>query len=431
MYFWYSLNEIYVLNFELFIAKRIIAAKQYKSSVSSPIIKIAILAIALGMIMMLVAVAAGIGLQQKIQEKVAAFNGHIIISKYDNNASVVSAKPIVLDQDFYPEFKTVSGIKYVQAVANKAGIIRTENDFEGINLKGVDADYNWSYFEEYLIVGKLPNVAGKKENSELLISEYLANRMGFELGSTVVTHFFKENSNKIPNTRNFKIVGIYNSGFQDFDKTIMIADIRHIQRMNKWHKNSEGKYDEVGGFEVFLEDFSEIDLKGKEIYQNTDSFLNVSTIKEKYYTVFEWIKMFDFNIYVFIGVMILISVINMSVMLLVLILEKTKLIGILKALGGDNWTIRKIFLYNASYIVLIGLFWGNLIGLSLLFIQDTFHIIEFPNPEDYYMNYIPIYFNFWYVLALNVGTFVLCFVLLLIPSQVITKISPVKAIRFE
>jgi len=141
--------------------------------------------------------------------------------------------------------------------------------------------------------------------------------------------------------------------------------------------------------------------------------------------------MFDFNIYVIIGVMILISVINMSVMLLVLILEKTKLIGILKALGGDNWTIRKIFLYNASYIVLIGLFWGNLIGLSLLFIQDTFHIIEFPNPEDYYMNYILIYFNFWYVLALNVGTFVLCFVLLLIPSQVITKISPVKAIRFE
>lgn len=419
------------MNFELFIAKRIIAAKQYKSSVSSPIIKIAILAIALGMIMMLVAVAAGIGLQQKIQEKVAAFNGHIIIFKYDNNESVVSAKPIALHQDFYPEFKIVSGINYVQAVANKAGIIRTENNFEGINLKGVGADYNWSYFEEYLIAGKLPNVAGKKENSELLISEYLANRMGFELGSVVKTHFLKTDVTKIPSNRNFKIVGIYNSGFQDFDKTIMIADIRHIQRMNKWHKNSEGKYDEVGGFEVFLDDFSEIDLKGKEIYQKTDSLLNVSTIKEKYYTVFEWIKMFDFNIYVIIGVMILISVINMSVMLLVLILEKTKLIGVLKALGGDNWAIRKIFLYNASYIVLIGLFWGNLIGLSLLFIQDAFHVIEFPNPEDYYMNYIPIYFNFWYVLALNVGTFVLCFVLLLIPSQVITKISPVKAIRFE
>ena len=418
------------MNFELFIAKRIIAAKQYKSSVSSPIIKIAVLAIALGMIMMLIAVAAGIGLQQKIQEKVAAFNGHIIISKYDNNNSEVSAKPIALHQDFYPEFKSVTGVSYIQAVANKAGIIRTESDFEGINLKGIGSDYNWRYFEEYLISGKLPNVNGDKENSELLISEYLANRLGFKLGSTVTTHFFKEDASKMPNTRKFKVVGIYNSGFQDFDKTIMIADIRHIQRMNKWSKGIDGKYNEVGGFEVFLDNFSELDLKEKEVYQNTDSFLNVSTIKDKYFGIFEWIKMFDFNIYVIIGVMILISVINMSVMLLVLILEKTKLIGILKALGANNWSVRKIFLYNASYIVLIGLFWGNLIGLGLLFLQKIFKLFPL-DPNNYYVTEVPVYINMWYVVALNIGTFVLCFVLLLIPSQIITKISPVKAIRFE
>jgi len=369
-------------------------------------------------------------LQQKIQEKVAAFNGHVIISKYDNNVSDVSAKPIALYQDFYPEFTTVLGIKHVQAVANKAGIIRTENDFEGINLKGVGADYNWSYFEEYLIEGKLPNVDGERENSELLISEYLANRLGFHLGATVVTHFFKEDSNKLPNTRNFKIVGIYNSGYQDFDKAIMIADIRHIQRMNKWNKNTEGEYTQVGGFEVFLEDFSKIEAKGKEIYQNTDSFLNVTTVKDKYYTVFEWIKIFDFNIYVIIGVMILISVINMSVMLLVLILEKTKLIGILKALGGDNWAIRKIFLYNASYIVLIGLFWGNLIGLGLLFVQKYYKLFPL-DPNNYYVTEVPVYLNFWHIIGLNIGTFILCFLLLLIPSKIITKISPVKAIRFE
>ncbi|NQY30048.1 MAG: ABC transporter permease [Flavobacteriaceae bacterium] len=418
------------MNFELFIAKRIIATKQYKSSVSSPIIKIAVLAIALGMIMMLVAVAAGVGLQEKIQEKVAAFNGHIIITKYDNNNSIASAKPIALHQDFYPEFKSVSGIKYVQAVANKAGVIRTENDFEGINLKGVGADYNWRYFKEYLISGKLPNVNEGKENPELLISEYLANRLGFKLGSTVTTHFFKEDVTKLPNTRKFKVVGIYNSGFQDFDKTIMIADIRHIQRMNKWGKDAGGKYNEVGGFEVFLDNFSELELKEKEVYQDTDSFLNVSTIKDKYYGIFEWIKMFDFNIYVIIGVMILISVINMSVMLLVLILEKTKLIGILKALGGNNWSIRKIFLYNASYIVLIGLFWGNLIGLGLLFLQKYCKLFPL-DPNNYYVTEVPVYINMWYIVALNVGTFVLCFVLLLIPTQIITKISPVKAIRFE
>jgi lipoprotein-releasing system permease protein len=182
------------LNFELFIAKRIIASKQYKSSVSSPIIKIAILAIALGMIMMLISVATSIGLQQKIREKIAAFNGHVIISKYDNTNSVVSAKPISLNQDFYPEFNSVSGIDYVQAVANKLGIVRTENDFEGIVLKGIGKDYNWKFFKEYLVAGNVPNVIEDKENKELLISEYLSKRLGFKLGSTVTTHFFK-NSN--------------------------------------------------------------------------------------------------------------------------------------------------------------------------------------------------------------------------------------------
>lgn len=430
MYFWYSLNNIFALNFELFIAKRIIAAKQYKSSVSSPIIKIAILAIALGMIMMLVSVATSIGLQQKIREKVAAFNGHIVISNYDNNNSYVSAKPIKLNQDFYPDFKTVKGISYVQAVANKVGVIRTAEDFDGIILKGVGSDYKWHYFEEYLISGEIPNVVDEKENSELLISEYLSNRLGFKLGSVVTTHFFKDDVSKLPNTRKFKVVGIYNSGFQDFDKNIMLADIRHIQRMNKWSKNEKGDYDQVGGFEVFLDDFSEIDLKGNEVYQNTNSFLNVTTIQDKFQDIFEWIKMFDFNTYVIIAVMILISVINMSVMLLVLILEKTNLIGVLKALGGNNWTVRKIFLYNASYIVLIGLFWGNLIGLGLLFVQKYFKLFPL-DPNNYYVTEVPVYINLWYVLILNIGTFVLCFVLLLIPSQIITKISPVRAIRFD
>lgn len=388
------------------------------------------LAIALGMIMMLIAVAAGIGLQEKIQEKVAAFNGHIVISKYDNNISDVSAQPIALQQDFYPNFNSVNGVKYVQPVANKAGIIRTETDFEGITLKGVSKDYNWSYFQEFLVAGRLPNVNDRRENSEVLISEYLANRLGFKLGSAVTTHFPKEDLEKLPNTRNFKVVGVYNSGFQDFDKTILITDIRHVQRMNKWRKNDANAYTEVGGFEVFLDDFDQLDEKTKEIYQNTHSFLKVTSIKDKYYTIFEWIKIFDFNIYIIIGVMILISVINMSVMLLVLILEKTKLIGLLKAMGSNNWSVRKIFLYNASYIVLVGLFWGNLIGLGLLFIQQNFKLFPL-DPSNYYVTEVPVYMNIWYVLGLNVGTFLICFLLLLIPSQIITKISPVKAIRFE
>lgn len=388
------------------------------------------MAIAIGIIMMLIAVAAGIGLQQKIQEKVAAFNGHVIISKYDSNTSDLSAKPISLQQDFYPKFESVSGVSHIQAVANKGGVIRTATDFEGINLKGVGKDYDWSFFKDFLKEGRLPDISGNKENNELLISRYLANRLGFEIGSTVVTHFPKQDLKKVPNRRNFEVVGIYDSGFQDFDKTIMVTDIRHIQRMNKWQKNDQNEYVEVGSFEVFLDDFSSLDTKGKEIYDQTGSFLNVITISEKYYAIFEWLKVFDFNIFIIIGVMILISVINMSVMLLVLILEKTKLIGILKALGNHNWSIRKIFLYNASYIVLIGLFWGNLIGLGLLLLQKYFKLFPL-NPETYYVSEVPVYLSAWYVIALNVGTFILCFSLLLIPSYIITKISPVKSIRFE
>ncbi|MFD0963389.1 ABC transporter permease [Pseudofulvibacter geojedonensis] len=418
------------MNFELFIAKGIIAAKQYKSSVSSPIIKIAILAIALGMIMMLIAVAAGIGLQQKIQEKVSAFNGHIIISKYDNNQSDVSAKPISINQGFYPN-SSIEGVTHVQAIANKGGVIRTETDFEGVQLKGVGKDYNWSFFKEHLVEGKLPNVLGEKENNELLVSRFLANRLGFELGDKVKTYFPKDDLNKIPSRRFFEVVGIYDSGFQDFDKLIVIADIRHVQRMNKWNKDEEGNYLQVGSFEIFIDDFSNLEQKADELYNQTNSFLNVTPVSQKFDSIFEWIKVFDFNIYLIIGIMIIISVINMSVMLLVLILEKTKLIGILKALGSNNWSVRKVFLYNASYIVLIGLFWGNLIGLSFLHLQDAYGILSFPNPEAYYVKEIPVSINYVYVILLNIVTFTICFLLLLIPSYIITKISPVKAIRFD
>ena len=418
------------MNFEFFISKRIIAAKQYKSNVSGPIIKIAIVAIALGMIMMLIAVSAGIGLQQKIQEKVAAFNGHIIISKHDNNISEISANPIGVNDKFYNDFKSVSGIQHIQAVANKGGGIRTATDFEGINLKGVGPDYDWQYFSSFLKEGRLPKVDGNKENNELLISEYLANRLGLKLNDVAVSYFPKKDLDKMPNRRNFKIVGIYNSGFQDFDKAIVLADIRHVQRMNKWNRNKGDGTQEVGSVEVFLNDFSELEHKGEEIYQNTNSFLKAQTISDKYYAIFEWLKVIDFNIYIMIGVMILISIINMSVMLLVMILEKTQLIGTLKALGTNNWSVQKIFLYNAGYIVLVGLFWGNLIGCGFLWLQSQFKFFPL-DPETYYVTEVPVYFNIGYVIFLNIGTFLICMLMLQIPSYIITKISPIKAIRFD
>jgi len=411
------------LNLNYFIAKRLITAKDYKSSISAPIIKIAIAAIAIGMVMMIVSVATGIGLQQKIREKVSAFNGHIIISNYDNNQSEATLTPIAKNQEFYPKFNSVAGISHVQAIATKAGIIRTEKAFEGIVFKGVGEDYQWSNIKEYLVAGRLPNFSSQL-NSEVVISQFLADRLQLKVGDAFNTFFIKENQNQLPNIRHFKITGIFNSGFQEFDATYILGDIRHIQRINKWSPN------QIGAFEIFLDDFDQIQSVGEEVYQQTPSNLDSKTIIEKYSYIFDWLQLFDFNIVVILGVMILVATINMVVALLVLILERTQMIGILKALGANNWSVRKIFLYNALYLIFRGLLWGNGIGIGVLLIQKYFGIIQL-NPENYYVNQAPVYFNWGYILALNLLTVTVCFVVLLIPSYLITKISPIKAIRYD
>ena len=411
------------LNFEHFIAKRLLTTKDHKSSISAPIIKIAITAIALGMIMMIVSIATGIGLQQKIRQKVAAFSGHIIISNFNGNESDVSIEPISIHQNFYPKFKTIEGISHVQAVATKVGIIRTATDFEGIIYKGVGKDYDWNNIKEYLVAGTIPNLNGQL-NNEIVISEYLANRLNLKLGTTFNTFFMKQNGNGLPNIRRFKIVGIYNSGLQEFDSSYILGDLRHLQRMNRWSP------DQVGCFEVFITDFTQIKQKGDEVYQETSSVLKSQTIEEKFSYIFDWLKLFDFNIVVILIIMIVVSTINMVVALLVLILERTQMIGILKSMGANNWSIRKLFLYNAFYLILRGLFWGNFIGIGFLVIQKYFGIIKLP-PENYYVTVAPVDINLFYIALLNIGTVLVCLLVLLIPSYLITKIVPAKTIRFD
>lgn len=410
------------MNFELFIAKRIIGNKTYKSSVSAPIIKIGIAAIAIGIIVMLIAIATGFGLQQKIRDKVVAFNGHIEITNFDTNASDESQVPISLKQEFYPKFENIEGIKHIQGVATKFAVIRTESDFEGVVVKGVGADYNWDYFKDFLVEGRLPDFT-KQRNEEILISKYLANRLGFKVGDKFQT-LFGEQLDKLPRIINFEIVGIFNSGFQELDEKFCLADLRHIQRLNKWNS------DEIGNFEVFIDDFSKLDETYQKVYQEIPSLLNATPITQKFYTIFEWIKIFDNNTYGIIVIMIIVAGINMITALLVLILERTRMIGVLKALGSSNWSIRKVFLYNASYLIGLGLLWGNVIGLSLLFAQKYFKLFPL-NPDIYYVSEAPVYLSWDYVLLLNIGTFIACLLMLLIPSYIISKISPVKAIRFD
>lgn len=375
------------------------------------------------MTMMIISVATGIGLQQKIREKVSGFNGHIIISNYDDNQSEGSVSPISIKQNFYPKFTSVEGIAHVQGVAAKAGIIRTEESFEGIIMKGVGSDYKWDNITEYIVAGKRPSVQGGL-TPDVLISKFLADRLRLQVGDRFNTFFMKDGAAGLPNLRVFTVSGIYDSGIREFDATYIIGDIRHIRKMNKWLP------EQVGAFEVFIDDFSDLEQKASEVYEETGSTLDTRSIQEKYAYIFDWLKLFDFNIWVILGIMILVASINMVVALLVLILERTRMIGILKSLGAENAMIRKIFLYQAFYLIMRGLLWGNAIGLTVIVVQKVFKVIKL-SPENYYVTEAPVDINLVYILLLNIGTVAICLAVLLFPSYLITKISPSRAIRFD
>jgi len=412
------------LNYELFIAKRIIANKRDKSSISSPIIKIAIVAIALGMIVMLISVATGLGLKYKIRDKISGLNGHILLQRFNQSESENTTIPIVLDSTLVNTLKQINGIKKIQPTATKNAMIRTPKDFEMVIFKGVSYDYDWSFFKEYLQQGELPKIEVQKTSNSVLISSFLANKLNLKIGDKIVSWFLKNTNDINAKARSFKIVGMYNSGIQEFDSHYIIGDLKIIQRLNKWKAN------QAGTIEILIKDFNDLDEISNEVYQNIDPLVDAVPITKKFPDIFEWIGMFDMNITLIIFIMIVIGGINMITALLVLILERTQMIGILKALGNTNGSIRKIFLYNAAYLILKGLFWGNLIGLGLIYIEKKIHFIHL-DPENYYVNHIPFYLSFKHVFFLNLGTLILCLVMLILPTYLVSKISPVKAIKFD
>jgi len=410
------------LNNIFFIAKRLIGADDHKNKISSPIIKIAITSIAIGMIIMLISMATGFGLQHKIREKISAFSGHIIISNYDTNQSGLTLKPISLHQDFYPEFKNIEGIKNVQAFATIGGIIRTPNDFEGIILKGVDSLYNWELFKPYLIQGSIPHY-GKHMNDSIILSKTIADRLHLKLHQKINTFFLRQGSQK-PQLRVFKIAGIYDSGFDDFDKTYIIGDLKMVQKLYKWSDTL------TGGFEVILNDFDQIIPKTNEIYEAVPSTLNTESIIDKYPLIFNWLNMFDFNILLILVIIIFIAGLNMITTLLVMIFEKRQFIAIMKVLGSNNRKLQQIFLIQATYIISIGLLIGNIIGLGLIFLQKHLGFIKL-NPETYYVRTAPVFITLKDVILLNAGVLFAILIMLLLPVLVISKISPVKVLKYD
>lgn len=408
------------MRFESFIASRIIRNRPYKNTISAPIIKISILSITLGLVMMMVSVSSGKGLQKTIQNKMSSFFGHISITNFQNNSSQSSLKPISINQDFNNDKNP--NIYHIQTVAYKSAVITTESTFEGVVFKGINKDFNYSEFSKYIVQGRLPSKT-KEINNEVIISEYLSKRLSINLDEKFNTTFFKKGYS-LPNERNFKVVGIFNSGLIEFDQTYFLGDIKHVQMMNNWDLN------QIGSFEIFIKDFDAISKISEELYKNTPSDLDVISIADKFPDIFNWIALFDMNIFVIIVIMILVGGINMITALLVTILEKTKLIGVLRVMGTRKDSIRYIFLSNGVFLISIGLFIGNIIGIGLIFFQKLTGYIKL-NPETYYVSVVPLDLDFMNILSLNLGVLLFCLLMLIIPSYVIERISPSESLKIN
>ncbi len=407
----------YKLKLENFIARRILGKD--KKFFSYPILPISVTSIALGLAVMIIAVSVVTGFQEQIRNKIIGFGGHIQIKNYDNNESL-EPLPILNNQNWLKEIKEIKGVKHVQAFAQKAGVIKTETEIEGVILKGVGCDFNSDFFSKSLIQGKMITWKDSAKSDEILISKYLTDKLKLKLGNKVFIYFIQDP----PRIRKFSIAGIYDTGFEEFDKKFVISDIGHIQKLNNWKEN------QVAGFEVLLDDYKDIDKLSEKVSETVGYDIEAKSIKQLHPEIFDWLKLFDMNVVIIIVIMSLVSAITMISTLLIIILEKTRDIGILKALGANNWMIRKIILIKTLYILGKGLLLGNLIALSLCIAQLKFGLIHL-NQQSYYMPYVPVNLNFQYIFLINLFTFILCLLLMIGPSFIITRISPVKAIRFD
>ena len=382
--------------------------------------RIAILGIMLGLAIMILAIAIVKGFKTEIREKVRGFSGDIQISKLDLNTSYENTSFSISDSSFQKILKQ-DGIEFMQSFATKPGIINTNEEVEGVVLKGVDKNYNWEYFRKILIAGTVIDFSDTlKSRTQILISKYTADRLKLKVGDDFLMYFIENSLRK----RKFQIVGIYDLGVEEVDKLFVIGDIGLIRSLNKWSPS------DVGGYELRVKDFDRLDEIEAKVYEDLDIELKSYTIKQYYPTIFEWLSLLDVNTQVILILMLAVAVINMISALLIMILERTNMIGVLKALGNTNWQIRKIFLYNAAYLIIAGLFCGNILGIGLGIFQSTTHFFSL-DQASYYIDFVPVQLDLKDILMLNAGTLLICIFVLLLPSMLVTRISPLKAIRFK
>ncbi len=381
---------------------------------------------ALSLAVMIISVAVVTGFKNKITEKTIGFGSHIQILNYDRNISFETT-PISSNQDFLPEIKEIKGIRHIQIFAVKPGIIKTDTDIQGVVLKGVSSDFDWGFFERTLTEGNILSFSDSTTSNGAIISKTTASLLRLKVGDTFDMFFVQEP----PRVRRFTIEGIFDSQMAEFDRLFVICDLRHIQRLNSWDD------DQVTGFEILLDNFKNIQDISYQVedivaftFLSDGSRLRVLSIIEKYPQIFDWLGLQDLNVIILLVLMLAVAGINMISGLLIIILERTSMIGILKALGAENRLIQKIFIIQSGHIIVKGLFWGNLFGLSLALIQHHFEIIKL-DEVNYYLSAVPINLDFVHIILLNIGTFAVTLIMLLVPSLVISHISPDKTIKFE
>jgi lipoprotein-releasing system permease protein len=397
------------------------------------IIRIAIAAVALSIAVMIIASSLIKGFKSEISNKMFGFWGHIHIAS-TQQTTTLEPKSISAYPPFLQKLKNLKnvpnteggkpksrkGVRHVQAYAQKAGIIKTKDNFEGIILKGVGQDFDWHFVEQSLTEGR--RLQRCDTCRDILISKSTATRMKLKVGSKFVVHFVQ---NTEMQQRMFQVSGIYNTGLEEYDKKFALVDIKVIQELLGWSSN------EVAGFEVFVEDLNDLKIINDYIYNELiTNDLFSQTVREEQESIFNWLDLQDVNEWIILGMMLLVSIINMVTALLILILERTNMIGLLKAVGTKNWSIQKIFLYYGAIIISIGLVIGNVVGLLVGWLEKTYKFVKLPE-ADYYLSYAPIQFDAGYIIGLNVLTFIITTLFLFLPTLLVLSITPVKALHFK
>ena len=392
-----------------------------KNNVSARIINIATLAVSIGVATILIALSVSKGLQDEIENKTGIFNGHILVTLFENNESKISLLPIKETPFLKEKFLNTNNVSRFHPVALKAGILKNKFDFEGILFKGINSDFDSTSLKSFFIRGRFPNLT-KTMSKEILISETLSKKLSLDVGDKTDVFFQNYLKNGTPSVRRFTVSGIFLSGFPDIDENLIYGDIRHVQKINKWRKN------QIGAYEVFVKNFDQLKDTNEKIYNDLPAEINSIAITERYPSIYKWIALFDFNVLIILIIMILVGLINMATALLVIVLERTKMVGLLKAIGFQNNTIRKIFLLNGMVILGKGLFFGNIIGLGFYILQKNFGLIKL-DPATYFVDLAPVKITLFQIIFVN-GFFLIIFAFILwIPLKIILNINPSQALN--